>query len=132
MAVMRAPAGLGQPGKSLWRSVAAWLSEHPAGPVVLDPWERVILGECCLIADRIGQIREALDGADLTDPAVVRLLAEERQQRVALSTLLIVRLGFPSGMPQEVGAKKGSSPRSRRAQRAAAARWGTSSDEATG
>jgi len=127
---MRAPNGLGDAGGRLWRSVAAWMSEHPAGSVQLDPHERELLAEACRIADRLGAMREALDGADLADTGTVRLLAEERQQRLALANLLVAKLGLPTGMPQEVGSK-GSTPRSRRAQRAAAARWGTS-DEATG
>lgn len=126
---MRAPNGLGTDGSRLWRRVVAWLSEHPAGSIELDPHERELLGEACRIADRLGSIREALDGADFTDAASMRLLSEERQQRLALANLLTSKLGFPTGMPQETGQKKGRTPRSRRAQTAAHARWGT---EATG
>jgi hypothetical protein len=67
-------------------------------------------------------LRSAIEGRDLAEPSVVRLLAEERQQRVALSTLLVVRLGFPTGVVDE-DSGVGMSPRSRRAQRAAQTRW---------
>lgn len=128
---MRAPAGLGAGGGRLWRSVASWLDQHPAGSVQLDPHERELLAEACRIADRLGAMREVLDGADLTDAGTVRLLAEERQQRLALATVLVTKLGLPSGMPEEASPKKGATPRSRRAQRAATARWGTPDHEAT-
>ena len=125
---MRAPNHLGRDGGRLWRRVARWLAEHDGGPVLLDPHEEAVLGEACRVADRLSELRAALDGADLADAAMVRLLAEERQQRVALSTLLIVRLGLPTGLADEPR-PKGSTPRSRRAQSAARARWGARTEE---
>jgi hypothetical protein len=127
---MRAPVGLGADGRRLWRSVAAWLSEHEGGAITLDPHEREILAEACRVADRIAGIRDALDGADLTDAGSIRLLAEERQQRAALASLLVSKLAFPTGMPADVPSK-GTTPRSRRAQTAARARWGDQRDEAS-
>jgi hypothetical protein len=117
-------------GRRLWRSVAAWLSEHEGGAITLDPHEREILAEACRVADRIAGIRDALDGADLTDAGSIRLLAEERQQRAALASLLVSKLAFPTGMPADVPSK-GTTPRSRRAQTAARARWGDQRDEAS-
>jgi ABC-type transport system involved in cytochrome c biogenesis ATPase subunit len=86
--------------------------------MLLDPHEEAVLVEACRIADRLAQLRAALADADLSDVAAVRLLSEERQQRVALSTLLISRLGLPTGLVGEP-----VTPRSRRAQKAAQTRW---------
>lgn len=118
---MKIPRGLGADGRALWRAISGFL-DSGARPIVLDPHELAVLVEACRIADRLAQLREVLDGADLADAATVRLLSEERQQRTALSTLLITRLGLPTGLPSDEGATA-STPTARRAQRAAQSRW---------
>lgn len=112
---MKPPSDLDRDGRALFRRVARFLDEQN---MVLDPHEAAVLVEGCRVADRLAQLRAVLDGADLTEAASVRLLAEERQQRLALSTLLITRLGLPTGLVGEP-----VTPRSRRAQQAAQSRW---------
>ena len=112
---MRIPTDLARHGRALLRAVGGFLDEQD---MLLDPHEEAVLVEAARVVDRLAQLRDVLDGADLADAATVRLLAEERQQRLALSTLLVVRLGLPTGLVGE-----GATPRSRRAKRAATDRW---------
>jgi len=112
---VRAPKGLGRPGRALLRAVNLFLDEELLDLVA---HEIAVLHEACRVADRLEQLRAALDGADLADPATVRLLAEERQQRLALANLLVTKLGLPTGL-----ADAGSTPQSRRAAKAANTRW---------
>jgi len=111
------PRDLGRDGRSLLRRVIAVYDEHNLEP---EAHERVILTEAARVADRLAQLRAALAGVELTEVAAVRLLAEERQQRVALSTLLVSRLGLPTGLG---GEQPAATPRGRRAQQAANTRW---------
>jgi hypothetical protein len=93
----RPPAGLGAPGRSLWRSVVAAYE--------LAPHEVVILRQACLVADLI----ERVDAELATSPLVVAghagqprpspLLGASAQQRAALKSLL-GSLGLP--MPDEL------------------------------
>ena len=127
---VKPPADLGTAGRALWRSTVRWLAEQTA---TMEPHETVVLAEACRTADRLAALRAALTGVDLADPAAVRLLTEERLQRQALASLLCVRLGLPTGLSDssEVARKgrksslKGTTSTSRRAVRAARARWGT-------
>jgi hypothetical protein len=114
------PEDLGAEGLALWAAVHEMLK---AENVVLDGHELEILAHACRTADRRAQLRQALAGIDLvTDAAAVRLLAEERMQRQALAKLLVTTLGLPTGLPAE-DSSKGKTPRSRRALKAADARW---------
>jgi hypothetical protein len=120
---MSVPQDFGASGRALFRAVGAWLDEQK---LVLDPHEVVVLHEACRVADRLAQLRAALDGRDLADAGAVRLLAEERQQRAALVGLLVSKLGLPTGAAGDgqVGGP-GSSPLSRRGLAGARARWGS-------
>ena len=117
------PKGLDAAGRALWRQVAKWAGSRN---VEFDEHEFVILTEACHVADRLSQVAEALDGWHPADPTALRLLVEERQQRQLLSLLLVTRLGLPTGIVT-VDPAKGVTPRSRRAQTAARARWGDAS-----
>ncbi len=114
------PAGLKAPGRRLWLSVAAWLAELD---VTLDPHELELVGQMCVTADRLSWLRRAADAATDVDERL-KLLREERQQGTALARL-VTASGLPTGLVDESGGKPvGLSPKSRRAQRAARARWG--------
>ena len=117
------PKGLGPAGRASWRRIGKWTTSQN---VEIDEHELVLLREAGGVADRLAELAEALDGWDPADPAAVRLLAEERQQRAALASLLVTKLGLPTGI---IAAEptKGSTPRSRRAQTAARSRWGDAS-----
>jgi hypothetical protein len=119
---MKPPDDLGTEGRELLSRISAFLDGYdPDGrSLQLDPHEEAVLVEACRLADRLAQIRAVLVGADLAEPAGVRLLAEERQQRATLATLLITKLGLPTGLVGEP-----ATPRSRRAQKAAHSRWAT-------
>ncbi len=114
------PRDLRAAGRALLRSVSGFLT---AERLTLDPHEHAVLIEACRVADRLAELREALAGADLRDPAAVRLLAEERQQRLAMATLLVTKIGLPTGVAGDSPAV-GVSPRSRRGQAGARSRWG--------
>jgi hypothetical protein len=121
---MPVPRDLGPAGRAVLRAVGGWLEEQK---LVLDPHELIVLHEACRVADRLAQLRSALDGRDLADAGAVRLLAEERQQRAALAGLLVSKLGLPTGAVAgdgQVGVA-GSSPLSRRGLAGARARWGS-------
>ena len=120
MGKIAVPRDLRAAGRALLRGVAGYLDDEV---LVLDAHEEAVLIEACRTADRLAQLRDALSGADLTEPATVRLLSEERQQRATLATLLLSKLGLPTGVAGVGGT--GSTPRSRRAQTAARSRWGS-------
>jgi hypothetical protein len=113
------PKRLEPSGRALWRRIAKWAT---AQNVEFDEHELVLIVEACGAADRLAQLADALDGWHPSDPAAVRLLAEERQQRALLASLLVSKLALPTGI-----VAAGSTPRSRRAQTAARARWGDAS-----
>jgi hypothetical protein len=106
----------------LWRRIDRWAE---AQNLIFDEHEIVVLTEACGVADRLAQLGEALAGWDSSDPASVRLLTEERLQRGALANLLVSKLGLPTGVVATEPVK-GTTPRSRRAQTAAQARWNAS------
>jgi len=114
------PRDLQAAGRAVLQAVSGFLT---CERLTLDPHELIVLHEACRVADRLAELRDALAGADLHDPVSVRLLAEERQQRLALATLLVTKLGLPSGVAGDNPAV-GMSPRSRRGQTGARARWG--------
>lgn len=113
------PRDVGPSGRALLRGVGAYFETEDLEP---DEHEVIILVEAARTADRLEQLRRALADVDLTEPASVRLLAEERQQRAALAHLLTSKLGLPTGSPSTV--VTGSTPASRGRQAAANARWG--------
>ena len=110
------PKVLGSAGRSLWRRIGGWADEQG---IVFEPHEVVVLTEACGVADRLAQLAEALVDWTPSDPASVRLLTEERLQRGALASLLITKMGIPTGLVDGAGV----TPKQRRAQAAAAARW---------
>src|SRR5258706_3752361 len=81
----RAPAGLGPSGRALWRGILADYG--------LAPHERVILMQCCRVADRLDAIEAELGSADLVvtgstgQPKSHPLLAEWRAQARGLGNL---------------------------------------------
>src|SRR5258706_11830823 len=81
----RAPAGLGPSGRALWRGILADYG--------LAPHERVILMQCCRVADRLDAIEAELGSADLVvtgstgQPKSHPLLAEWRAQARVLESL---------------------------------------------
>jgi len=111
------PADLDQTGQALWLAVAGWLTEQQAA---LDPHERALVAELCRTADRLATIRGALRTVEPTEPAWARLASEERQRGLAM-TRLISAAGLPTGLIDENG--NGDTSKSRRAQKAARARW---------
>lgn len=118
------PADLGPSGRALWRQIAAWLREHD---LILDPHERPLVEELCRTVDRLATLRAALATFEPADKEWTKLAGEERQQRLAYGRL-VSALGLPSGViPETAGTDRvvGLSPRSRRAQKAARARWGS-------
>ena len=52
----RPPAGLGSPGRRLWRSIV--------GPYVLNPVELTVLERACRTVDQIGQLEDELAELD--------------------------------------------------------------------
>lgn len=122
-AKIRAPGDLGADGRGLHRRIAAWLVDLD---LVLDPHEEALVGELCRTADRLATLRVALAAVDPGVDSVgwCRLSSEERQRGLAMARL-ISSLGLPSGVAddQPGAAAAGRTPRSRRAQKAAGARW---------
>ncbi|GAA0638682.1 hypothetical protein GCM10009547_48630 [Sporichthya brevicatena] len=118
---MTSTTTLGPAGRRLWEAVDAYLVREK---LVLDEHEVVVLELAAATADRVDQLGQALTGMDIaSNAAAVRLMAEERMQRKALAELLTTKLGLPSGIAAETK-DTGRTPRSRRAQKAAAVRWG--------
>jgi hypothetical protein len=120
-----APSDLGSDGRALWRRIHEWLRDVG---LALDPHETPLVAELARTVDRLAAARGALATIHPADPAWTRVAGEERQQRLAYARV-VSALGLPSGVvpdAADVGAKVvGLSPRSRRAQKAARARWGS-------
>src|SRR5215211_2823845 len=117
---MAMPRGLGDRGKALWRSTMAGL---PKG-WELDERETQILTLAVRQADDLRRLEIAIrrDGAMVPgsqgQPVLNPAIGEARLARLAITRLLgELKLPDAAGVPR--------SSRSRSAQRAAAARWGT-------
>ncbi|WP_285492244.1 hypothetical protein [Actinomadura sp. NBRC 104425] len=127
MATSRPPSDLGAAGRALWRRIGEALADMPDGPLQLDPWEVELVAEVCRAVDRMAALRDRMAAAEEAgdDARWLRLVQEERQQRAILGRV-VAASGLPTGL---VGGDTpaGLSPRSRRAQRAARARWGRAS-----
>ncbi|HUZ56442.1 MAG TPA: hypothetical protein VMU94_28450 [Streptosporangiaceae bacterium] len=104
MSVPRPPAGMGTPGRALWRSV---LRDFDLGAR-----EQLVLLQACHVADVCGRLQEVIDadgpmlvtadGAPRTHPACREL----RQQRITLARLIVclrVPLGAEDGRTQYRG-----------------------------
>lgn len=115
----RPPADLGDAGRTVWRELHRWLQ---AQNVLLDPHEDMLLAELCRTSDRLQAIREAITGLRATSETFAKLAVEERQQRLALGRL-VSALGLPTGLPATVDGGGYSSPKARRAAKAARSRW---------
>lgn len=82
----RAPKGLQRSGRSLWRSVVETYELTTA--------ERLLLGECCRVADRLDALHEAHEGEAMTvtnfkgDEVAHPLLVEARQQGIVYARLI--------------------------------------------
>jgi hypothetical protein len=120
----KSPPDVGKEGQALWWQIERW---RKVERLTFDPHEAPMVDELARTMDRLAVIRGALANLDPVDPAWVRLAAEERQQRLAYGRQ-VSSLGFPSGVVDEpvrpARPAKGSTPRSRRAQKAAQSRWG--------
>jgi len=110
----RAPTGLGQAGRALWRSLA--------GIYRFMPHELAILELACRQADDVGRLEELLARDGLVVPGSNRqprlnaAVTEVRQGRLALGKLL-GQLSLPDEEARPM------SDASRRAKKAADARW---------
>lgn len=119
MTAMRQPSGLGRAGAALWKKVREAL---PPG-WAYDERELALLAAACRQADDLGLLERAIkrDGAMAVgskgQPTVNPAIPEARQARVVLSRLL-GELSLPVESEQ-----KPQTAASRRAQRAADARW---------
>jgi P27 family predicted phage terminase small subunit len=113
------PASLGRAGSALWRSIVSDVPDDAE----LDARELVLLEQACRAADhesalqavvkRDGVTAKGSTGQKVVHPALV----EARQQR-----LVILRLLSAIGLDDDTAAAA-TSPASRRARRAAEARW---------
>jgi phage terminase small subunit len=114
------PATLGRAGKKLWRDVLAAVPEN----IELDERERSILALAAHQADDLTRLEKAIerDGAtvkgSMKQTIVNPAIAEARHARLAISRLM----GCIS-IPDEAAHHAGTDT-SRRAQKAARARWG--------
>lgn len=122
---MRAPTGLGNGGKALWKQIRE-LCEAAGDEealIELDERELAVLELACRQADDLGRLQTAIkkNGAmalgSQGQPVVNPAITEARQARLAIGRLL-GQLALPDG---EEGGK--ATAASRRAQRAAAGRW---------
>lgn len=115
---------LDAPARAWLAGLDGWLV---AESLTFDPHELTLVYEMARSVDRMAQIRAALARLDpaTESPAWVRLCSEERQLRLAYGRHMST-LALPTGVvdPEQGGAAKGRTPRSRRAQKAARARWG--------
>jgi hypothetical protein len=119
-ATVRVPAGLGAPGKALWKSILSDLSDGWE----LDAREVHLLGRACRCADEIQRLEVIVDRDGLIvlgskkQPVAHPGLQECRQLRlVQLRLLAALELEDPAV------ARAALSPASRRAAKAAGARW---------
>ena len=91
---MRSPAGLGDDGKRLWRSVVQEFE------LEREPHKAKVLAEACRVADAMAELDEAADEAPLTvkgsmgQQVISPFIAEARAQ-CALLAQLLARLGLP-------------------------------------
>lgn len=111
------PPDLGDDGRKLWRDIAAWRKQHD---LQLEPWEEAMVTEVCRQVDRLAALRERMAAAD-DEGRWLALVKEERQQRAILGRV-VAASGLPTGLV-EGSSTAGRTPKSRRAQRAAEARW---------
>lgn len=116
----KAPKGLGNSGRALWRSV---VKAMPDG-WELDERELVLLGVACRQRDDLAKLERAIkrEGAMATgskgQPVVHPAIPEARQARLAIGRLL-----GELSIPDET-AERPLTAASRRARKAAQARWG--------
>jgi hypothetical protein len=114
---MRSPAGLGDAGKKLWRSI------HDVFDFTEEPGRVQILTQACRVADVIAELDDAADEAPLTvkgsmgQQVISPFIAEARVQRALLAQLL-GRLGLPDNEDDDERAR-----RSRAGRIAAKSRW---------
>jgi len=116
--VARCPAGLKAPGKALWKALQGDVTDGFA----FDSRELHLLNEACLVADHLAGLEAVLrrDGLTSTGSAgqltAHPALVESRQQRLVLVRLLgSLEFGDAEAGEESLG--------SRRARRAAQARW---------
>ena len=114
-----APAGLGENGTALWRSITRLYD--------LRPDELLWLEKACRGEDRIADMEAARDGALTAKGSMGQLIAHPLVQEVrmqeAQNAALLARLKLPDlaeGGAQGTGAEK---PRSVQARKAAQSRW---------
>lgn len=115
-----APAGLGAPGKALWRSILTdyWMDG--------EGHKLAILAQACQVADRIAELDAAMARQPLTVLGSARqltihpLISEVRFQQGVLASLLKART-LPDG--EDTDEAEAADAHSRRARRAANARW---------
>ncbi|CAN5579375.1 hypothetical protein BH09ACT8_BH09ACT8_27220 [soil metagenome] len=97
---MRAPAGLGKPGRSLWRRITSVFD------VKGEPDRLELLFQACKTADLIAELDEAAVEAPLTvrgsmgQPVISPFIAEARVQRGLLAQLL-ARMNFAEATDDE-------------------------------
>lgn len=88
---MRSPAGLGKPGRKLWREITSDFD--------IQRDRRELLFQACKTADQIAELDEAAAEAPLTvggsmgQPVISPFIAEARVQRGLLAQLL-ARMNF--------------------------------------
>ena len=91
---MRAPAGLGESGRKLWRAM------HETFDFDEEPHKVQILRQTCRVADVIAELDDAADEAPLTvkgsqgQQVISPFIAEARAQR-SLMAQLLARLALP-------------------------------------
>jgi P27 family predicted phage terminase small subunit len=117
---MKAPKGLGNRGRALWRSIIRQLPKD----WVLDEREAVILTMAARQADDLQRLETVIakDGAMVTgsqgQPVVNPAIVESRQARLAINRLL-----GELSLPDDEDDEEPKTAAGRRAQRAANARW---------
>ena len=115
---MRAPAGLGEAGRKLWRGMNETFDFDE------EPHKVQILLQTCRVADVIAELDDAADAAPLLvkgsmgHAVISPFIAEARAQRALLAQLL-GRLGLPDNDEEDDEASR----RSRAGRTAAKARW---------
>lgn len=109
---MRAPAGLGEAGRRLWRAM------HETFDFDEEPHKVQILRQTCRVADVIAELDDAADEAPLTvkgsqgQQVISPFIAEARAQR-SLMAQLLARLTLPD-TDEEIEAKAEKLTRTRR------------------
>lgn len=115
----RPPDDLGDDGRTLWRAIETWRAEMV---LRFDPHEQPLVAEACRQLDRLASLRAAIKQTVPNDPAWTRMATEERLGRIAYGRL-VAQLGLPTGAVPQPGNVTYLTPASRRAQKAANARW---------